>query len=421
MMSVGSLLVVPATLLLAPAVSLFMARDFRAPRSNFGEAQLGAWLVRSLESLQARPLAVLGGLAVVAAICSAGVARLEVETDFTRNFRRGSQVVKSYELVESQLGGAGVMDVIIPAPAVLDAEYVERVRKLEAQLRELEIVDARTRQPTRALTKVLSAVDALDAVAADRTLAALTPTLEMRYQALAAAIPVFMGALRAAGDESGSGRLRIMLRAHERQPAEQKQRLIEEVTRLAREAFPDEAGRPAAEVTGFFVLLTNLIKSILRDQWITFAIASAAIMVMIGLAFRSWKYALIAMIPNAVPIYMVMGLLGWLGLKMNMGAAMIAAVSMGLSVDSSIHYFSGFRRARREGLSVPQALVRCQQRVGLAMVFSTIALIVGFSVLVTSEFVPTIYFGALMSLAMLGGLLGNLIVLPLMLAWLEHD
>src|SRR6185295_2067196 len=120
---------------------------------------------------------------------------------------------------------------------------------------------------------------------------------------------------------------------------------------------------------------------------------------MVWVGYRSWKYALIAMIPNAVPIYVVMGLLGWLGLKMNMGAAMIAAVSMGMSVDSSIHYFSAFRHARREGLTVHEALTKCQQSVGLAMIFTTLSLMVGFGVLITSEFVPTIYFGALMSLA----------------------
>ena len=100
---------------------------------------------------------------------------------------------------------------------------------------------------------------------------------------------------------------------------------------------------------------------------------------------------------------------------------MIAAVSMGMSVDSSIHYYAAFRRARREGKTVHAALVQCQQSVGLAMIFSTVALIIGFGVLVTSEFVPTIYFGALMSLAMLGGMFGNLIVLPLLLSWTERD
>lgn len=421
MMSLGSLLVIPAMILLTPAIVLAGA-GMKTPKPGFGEISLGKWLVRSIDTLHARPKTVMAVLVVVATFASAGALRLEVETDFTRNFRRGSSVVQAYELVESRLGGAGVMDLTIPAPspAVLNEDYLNQVRRLEEQLRNIRLPNTQGSEP--ALTKVISAVDALDVVNADATLAALTPTPELRYQALAAAMPVFMRALRQPIDaKDGRGRLRIMLRARERQPAEQKQWLIAEVGRLADEAFPPVHYREPPEVTGFFVLLTNLIQSLLRDQWVTFGAAATAIITMIWIGFRSWKYALIAMIPNAVPIYMVMGLLGWLGLRMNMGAAMIAAVSMGLSVDSSIHYFSAFRRARREGLNVHAALVRCQQSVGLAMIFSTFALMVGFTVLVTSEFVPTIYFGALMSLSMLGGLLGNLIVLPLLLSWIETD
>ena len=94
---------------------------------------------------------------------------------------------------------------------------------------------------------------------------------------------------------------------------------------------------------------------------------------------------------------------------------MIAAVSMGLSIDSSIHYILGFRRARHQGLDFDAALMQVQRRVGQALVLSTLALAVGFTVLASSQFVPTVYFGVLVTLAMLGGLLGNLIGLPLLL------
>jgi uncharacterized protein len=94
---------------------------------------------------------------------------------------------------------------------------------------------------------------------------------------------------------------------------------------------------------------------------------------------------------------------------------MIAAVTMGLSVDSSIHYLCAYLRARAGGKSVGEALGEVQQSVGRAMIFSTLALIAGFSVLATSQFVPTIYFGVLMSLTMLGGLACNLVLFPLLL------
>ena len=95
---------------------------------------------------------------------------------------------------------------------------------------------------------------------------------------------------------------------------------------------------------------------------------------------------------------------------------MIAAVSMGLSIDSSMHYLVDFQRAQRSGKSFQQALEDAQSDVGKAAIYTTLAVIVGFGVLTTSEFIPTVYFGALVSLTMLGGLAGNLIVLPWLLS-----
>ena len=163
------------------------------------------------------------------------------------------------------------------------------------------------------------------------------------------------------------------------------------------------------------MLLTHLIDSMLRDQWAAFGVATAGIGLMMLVAFRSPILAAVTLVPNVLPILVVTGLMGWAGLKINMGAAMIAAVSMGLSIDSSIHYVAAFRRARGEGRSLDDALAVVQRSVGRAMVFSTIALIVGFSILTTSDFVPTVYFGVLVSLTMLGGLAGNLVILPVLL------
>ncbi len=422
MMVVGSLLVLPAIAFLVPGLALLGARDRGPSLPGWGEGQLGQLLMRSVEWIRHRPRVVAAVTIAISLLASIGAFRLEIETDFTRNFRRGSPVVTAYEFVETRLGGAGVWDVVIPAPQQLDDEYLTRVRRLQEQLRALTTRDAATGEQIPVLTKVISLVDALDAVEADPLIARFTPQPELRAAALAGLMPAFVAALRSTDlDSHSETHLRIMLRSRERQPAAEKQRLIAEVTRLATAEFSPSSQSAGAEVTGFFVLLTNLIQSILRDQWTTFAIASGAIAALVGIGFRSWKYALIALIPNAVPVYIVMGLLGWLGLAMNMGAVMIAAVSMGMSVDNSIHYFAAFRRARRAGQSIHAALLACQQSVGSAMIFSTLALIVGFGVLVTSEFVPTIYFGALMSLAMLGGMLGNLIVLPLLLSWIERD
>lgn len=436
MMAAGSMLVIISTLLVLPGLIL-IGRFDADPRHAWGEERLGVGLDWLIERAVRRPGRVAASLLALAVFAFVGVLRLEVETDFTKNFRQGSVVVRSYEFIESKLGGAGVLDLVVPAPEHLNWDYLERVQRLEQRLRdEVFVVDQQgDRRP--GLSKVLSLSDAIIA-GSPTDLANLRPqvlrnaAVRTGLKLMSRNLPDFVGALYAKDvDRPGQYAFRIMLRARERQPAPEKLRLIEQVTRIAEDELsrPDwqalnaQAADPRAptsgpEVTGFFVLLTNLIKSLVRDQWTSFGIATAGIGLMVWLAFRSLRLALIALVPNALPIMLVLGSLGWLGLKINMGAAMIAAVSMGLSVDSSIHYLTSFQRAQMAGKSVRQALAEVQQTVGRAMVFSTLALIVGFTVLCTSQFVPTVYFGALVSLAMLGGLLGNLLVLPLLLALL---
>jgi len=388
-------------------------------RGPLGERFLNRQLKHWLGWIERRP-ATVGVLALVFfAGTAAGICRLEVETDFTKNFRAGSPVVRGYETVETKLGGAGVWDVIVPAPKDLSWEYLDRIRQLEQRLQN-EVTATDPSRGGRRTLKVLSLADMVWAGVPnlDRLpeVKARDMVVRTTVNAIDANLPSLVAALHGEDPNSqGDYYCRIMLRAAERQPAEQKRLIIQEVTRIAGEDFED------AEVTGFFVLLTSLIDSILRDQWRAFGVAMTGIALTMLLAFRRPVYSLVALIPNALPILTVTGLMGWIGLRINMGAAMIAAVSVGLSVDSSIHYISFFLRARSAGKTVHEALSEVQQSVGQAMVFSTLALIVGFAVLCTSDFVPTIYFGSLVSLSMLGGLLGNLIILPLLLRLVTRD
>lgn len=417
--AVGSAFVLAAVILVVPAPALAIPSLSAVPTPGWGDRGLSWGLARTLEQVRKRPSLVTGLAVVIAAIAFFGTLRLQVETDFTRNFLPDNPLVRSYEFVESRLGGAGVWDVMIPAPPQLTKEYVQRVEELENDLRALQVTTAAGERSEPALSKVLSLVDTVQAAGASSTLGLLTP--EERSLGMAAVIPSFLQTLRSEEDANGQRWLRIMLRSQERQPAEVKKQVIADVQRLASAAFPATASHSGAEVTGIYVLLANLIDSVNRDQWTTFALATGAIFLLVWLSFGRFDWALMSLIPNALPILLVLGCLGWLGLRVNMGAAMIAAVSMGLSVDSSIHYLAAYRRARRAQASTDGALTQVQQQVGRAATLSTIALIAGFSVLMTSQFVPTIYFGGLVSLAMLGGLAGNLVILPLLLSITERD
>jgi predicted RND superfamily exporter protein len=418
MSAAGSFVALLAIACMLPVLAL-TGRFDTDPRKAWGEAALNFGLERMIHSVERHPKTV-GFLALACAVLAAiGAARLEVETDFTKNFRPGSSIATSYDYVETHLGGAGVWDVIVPAPATLDDEFLANVRSLQAQLRELVVPAEFPGGGQVGLTKVISLADVDEAAQGNRLLAVLP--LNLRIQGMKAKMPAFSTSLHSQDPADGKYYFRIMLRSRERQSAPEKKWLIDSVTRLCEEAFPATADAPAAQPTGFFVLLTNVIQSVSRDQWTTFAVAAAGIFLMMVLAFRSPLLALVALVPNALPIVMVIGLMGWLGLKINMGAAMIAAVSLGLSVRSSIYYITNFRRARAEGLSVRDALAEVQQTVGRATAFTTLALIVGFSVLCMSQFVPTIYFGGLVSLAMLGGMFGNLLVLPLLLQLVTRE
>ena len=411
MMAGGSFVVLIIVVLVAPGLTLLGFHPVGRGEAWIDRA-LSQRLTRSVTWLLGRPKTILVAVLLVSGAGAAGAYRLELETDFTRNFRAGSRIVQAYEIVEADLGGAGIWDVFLPAPPTLDFGYLQRVRGLVARIgEELPAADGSDEPAVRAV----SIADAVWATAPNlersrlitRTIAVSASVAAMRTH-----MPTFAAALYSEDPQSpGDFYYRIMLRSAERQSAAEKLHLIETVTRLAREEFPE------AEVTGFFVLLTNLIQSILRDQWLAFSVATGGIALCMLLAFRRLRYAAVAMVPNVLPILTVTGVMGWAGFKINMGAAMIAAVSMGLSVDSSIHYIQAFLRARRSGRTVAEAILDVQQTVGYAMILSTFALVAGFAVLATSEFVPTIYFGVLVSLAMLGGLAGNLVLLPLLL-WL---
>jgi hypothetical protein len=415
MMAIGSFMVLLTVIFLMPGLTLLGTKD-TDPRRAWGEHRLDAALRRLMDALVARPWRYVATSLGVALLASAGCFWLRVETDFTRNFRQTSPIVRSYEFIESNLGGAGVWDVYFPAPETLDLKFLNRVRKLQRRLREEVHVLDEQGQRVLALTKVLSLADVVDA----NPYMALAPSA-LKQQAISTTIfmfgrelPPIARALQGHDPQSPQQNYyRIMLRARERQPAEQKLLLIQQVEQIAREEFPD------AQVTGFFVLLTNLIQSTLRDQWVTFGVAAVSIWLMMLVALRSLRLSLVSMVPNVLPILMVTGLLGWSGVRINMGAAMIAAVSIGITIDASTHYLLAFQDERRRGLAIIDALHAVHQTVGRAMIFTTLALIVGFSALVQSQFVPTIYFGVLVSLALLGGLLGNLVVLPVLIKLVE--
>ncbi|NDC63082.1 MAG: hypothetical protein EBZ59_03655 [Planctomycetia bacterium] len=424
MTAIGAVMVLVSSALVVPFLAL-CGRFDTDPRRAWGEGAIDFGLDGLVKRIVHRPGTILCGAGLIVAAAVAGMRWLEVETDFTRNFRSTSPIVASYQMIESRLGGAGVWDVIVPARDRIDGTVLSGVARLEHRLREEVRATGDGGREGPALTKVMSVADVIAAVSPislerlERTRLGnwlVTGAITMLRDQL----PQLGNALIGHDPADGSTWLRVMLRSRERQPAGEKRRIIEQVGRIVAEEFPARDGLPAGEVTGFFVLLAQLVERMISDQWFTFFLAAAGILLLLAVGFGSPLLAAVALVPNALPIFVVLGLLGWWGERVNMGTAMIAAVSMGLSVDSSIHYIAAFRRRLAEGQAFPAALETAHQTAGRAMIFSTLALVVGFLALTTSGFIPTVSFGALSCLTLAGGLAGNLVVLPVLLALLAR-
>ncbi|MCX7429741.1 MAG: MMPL family transporter, partial [Planctomycetia bacterium] len=376
MTSVGAVMVLVATALVVPFLALWGRFD-TDPQRAWGEGVLELGLDGLVRRIVRHPGPILLGSTLLVAAAVAGMRWLEVETDFTRNFRRSSPVVASYDMIETRLGGAGVWDVLLPAGEAIDGKVLGDMARLEQRLRTEVTIPDRDGRAVPALTKVMSLADVMAAVSPislERLQSTqlgswlVTNAIDMIQKQVPQLSRTFIGR----DPEDGSTWLRVMLRAHERQPAPQKRAIIEQVNRIVAEEFPARAGRPAGAVTGFFVLLSQLVDRMLSDQWLTFLLAAAGIFLLLAVSFRSLLVATVALVPNALPIFVVLGLLGWAGERINMGTAMIAAVSMGLSVDSSIHYLAAFRRRLAAGQPIAAALETAHQTAGRAMIFSTL-------------------------------------------------
>lgn len=417
MMAIGSLMVLPACILLTPG-SIWIAAPRNARTTPDDTLTLGRWLTATLVWSQRHVIPLVAAGAVLSAVAIAGSRRLTIETDFTKNFRADSSIVRAYAFVEDRFGGAGVWDLLIPAGPAPDAGEAkgevsppELAPPATAVLARVLALEKSLLESTPGLTKAISIADSFRA--------ALGPLDKLgmfgrgaffaAWRKMNADMPAFMASIYNVDPADGRPWLHVLLRAPEQLGAEEKTAMIEQVAAAAQRRFPE------AEVTGYYVLLTRLIESVLDDQWKAFLVASLVVAVMVMLALRDWRLTAITFVPNVFPSLILFGVMGWLGLRVNMGAAMIAAVSIGLSVDSSVHYTMYYQRQRRLGLRLGEALHKAQHSVGRAAVFSTLALTVGFGGLVVSDFIPTIYFGVLVSLSMIGGLIGNLLLLPILI------
>ena len=203
---------------------------------------------------------------------------------------------------------------------------------------------------------------------------------------------------------------RITLRVIETTPNLKRAELVKKINDFA----VNRVGLKQEQVhfTGMLVLYNNMLQSLFKSQIATIGVVFISIMLMMIVLFRSIKIAFIAIVPNMLAASTVLGAMGLAGIPLDMMTTTIAAIVVGVGVDQAIQYFYRFRQEFALDGSYTEAMHRSHASIGRAMYYTSVTIIVGFSILMLSEFIPSIYFGVLTAFAMLMAVLGSLTLLP---------
>ncbi len=342
--------------------------------------------------------------AAAAILLAIPIPSLKFESDFVRNFREGSSVRAGYEFIERNLAPLGSIELVVKHAKG------DSIINLHA-LRACDEVAAYAVSEHEPIIKSISLLDVLRLPGVG--LPSSEIELQLRFAAARELLRSMLGpdAMSNFVTEDLSA-LRVSLRAREGAGVRQKIEMADDVRQQASQAFGPEY---EVTVTGLYYFYATLIAGLLHDQNTTFAITLIAIFVITALLLRSAKLAAIAMVPNLFPMITCLGLMGWLGIPINMATSMMLAISLGIAVDDTIHYLWRFRSELRYDGDVAAAITRSHRSVGLACVFTTLVITGGFWILCFSRFLPTAYFGVLIGLTMLVALAADLVLLPAML------
>jgi predicted RND superfamily exporter protein len=172
-------------------------------------------------------------------------------------------------------------------------------------------------------------------------------------------------------------------------------------------------------LSNLMVIYNNMLQSLFSSQIMTLSLVLVILFVMFLLLFRSVMLTLIALIVNIIPIGIIFGFMGWLHIPLDIMTITIAAIAMGIGVDDTIHYIHRFKEEFSKDTNYTATMQRTNESIGYAMVYTSITVIIGFSILTLSNLIPTIYFGLLTMLVMAAALISNLILLPKLLVLIK--
>ena len=366
-----------------------------------------------------------------------GVTRLVVENSFIDYFRESTEIYQGMKVIDEKLGGTTPLDVLVSFPGD-EAAPAEQTggeptgvfAELEAEF-EAEKSQAQYWFTDRKMAKVERVHDYLNALPETGKVLSLGTMLKVgRRINQGQELDNFQLAL--IYNELPETYRRIILSPYVsvehnqvrfalRVKDSDKNLRRNELLRSIRQDVPRELGIPQEDVqlAGLLLLYNNMLQSLFDSQILTMGAVVVALMLMFLVLFRSLKISLIAIFPNLLSVGTVLGFMGWAGIPLDMMTITIAAISVGIAVDDTIHYIHRFRSEFARNGNYLATMHRCHGSIGYAMYYTSVTIVIGFSILVLSNFIPSIYFGLLTVLAMVIALLAALTLLPQLIVLLK--
>jgi predicted RND superfamily exporter protein len=359
-----------------------------------GMTRLTAWVER-------HPLGIVAGVLLLVAPLAAGMGRLRYESNYINAFMPEARVVADYGAVESRLGGIGVVQLVVPFGREATPEALAKLRRLEATITSADAEGPKA-DYALSLATVLDPDGRFAGMPADAARRILATKLD-----LIAASPQaeLLGGFWNRDHDPDRDSARVLVRLVEQQPTSAKNAIFDRAVHAGRAEFG------SAYLTGLSFLMTRTVQGVIVTQWATFLWSVAGILLMLTLALRGPTMAALALLPTLLAVGLVLGLMGWLGIKLDMATALVASVALGLSVDDTFHCLLQFRRARRE-MPFSEALESSYSVTGPGVLLSSSAVAIGFLALRLSEFAPFANFGTMVGIATAGSTVGNLLLLP---------
>ena len=354
-----------------------------------------------------RPRTIIALSTLVLAVSIAGTFRLTAENKFTSYFWPSSDVYQGLEFIDQNLGGTSTLEIYLRSGKVghfKSAEGIAAVAAVEQYFHAVPEVGS-----LRSLPALIR--EARKTFRPEWFPSMQDGALVSLVQGMA---PELFQDIMSPDGRTAS----LQVRFKETAPTLNRRQIIEGLEAHLASLKDSSLQELEIETTGIFVLYANMLNSLIDSQRDTLGFVVGSIYLMLLLLFRKFRLALVVLVPQALPAVTMLGVMGWGGIPLDLVTVMIAAIALGVGVDSAIQYTMRYREEIALDGDPRAALSRTHATVGRAIWVATSIIVLGFAVLVTSDFFPSVWFGLLTGLAMLMSQFSALLTLPSLFLWL---